>query len=198
LFKYIGFNPITFILFYHKKLHNKYFTPFSLIRLIDYFITSRLAYGLSGYLDHNARMKQLNLVLTTHLKSIFDLPIQTSHKLIHLLIGEPDIQTRLTLRLLKNWFKYRNHFGVFPEKLRVALTKYFGAEKLIDEKKINYEAEKTRLFDVDLNEKALEAFGVRIRSKHADFLKKHIYVYSTLEDYYLIRYFTKTCKADCS
>jgi len=91
-------------------LHKKYFTPFSLIRIIDYFIKSRISYGLCCFLDNPSAMKKLEDTLVRHLKSIFDLPKSTSHRRILATLGESEIKMRLAVRLLKNWHKYRKNF----------------------------------------------------------------------------------------
>jgi hypothetical protein len=89
----------------NKMLQQKYFTPFSLLRIIEYFVKSRLSYGVSCFLDVKPQMAKLNLLLLQHLKSMFGLPINTSHRRLQIVLGEPDIHIRLVVRLLKNWHK---------------------------------------------------------------------------------------------
>jgi hypothetical protein len=64
----------------NKMLQKKFFTPFSLLRISDYFVKSRLSYGLSCFLDNKSAMKAIENTLLKHLKSIFDLPQKTSHR----------------------------------------------------------------------------------------------------------------------
>ena len=51
----------------NRMINKKYFTPFSLIRIIEYFNQSRLSYGLCCFIDYNSEMKRLNLILMTNL-----------------------------------------------------------------------------------------------------------------------------------
>jgi hypothetical protein len=44
----------------------------------------------------------------------------------------------------------------------------------------------------ELSDKKL---GFQIRSRHCEFLKNYIYTWHLLGDYYLVKYFTHTCKA---
>ncbi len=64
-------------------------TPFSFIRIIDYFVKSRLSYGLCCFLASIGIMKLIDNTLSTHIKSIFGLPKSTSHELLRVVIGEP-------------------------------------------------------------------------------------------------------------
>ena len=83
-------------------LHKKYFTPISLVRIIDYFVKSRLSYGLCYFLDCPSSMKKIELAsFAQHPKKIFGLPIYTSHRRLHVTFGEPDLNVRLALRLLR-------------------------------------------------------------------------------------------------
>ena len=54
-------------------LHKKYFSPFTLIRIVDYFVKSRLSYRLSCFMDSPATIKKIYLTLSRHLKKIFGL-----------------------------------------------------------------------------------------------------------------------------
>jgi hypothetical protein len=62
---------------YLKKnhmLHKKYLSPYTLVRLIEYFVRSRFAYGMSCFLDQNVVMTDITdiqKILMRHIKSIF-------------------------------------------------------------------------------------------------------------------------------
>ena len=95
-------------------LQKKYFTPLSLIRVVDYFVKSRISYGLCCFLNNAAMMDKLDDLLMRHLRGIFGLPRNTSGRKLRLVIGEPKIACRLAVRLLRNWHKYKMHFGEYP------------------------------------------------------------------------------------
>jgi hypothetical protein len=175
-------------------LQQKYFTPFSLLRIIEYFVKSRLSYGVSCFLDVKSQMVKLNLLLLQHLKSMFGLPINTSHRRLQLVLGEPDIHIRLVVRLLKNWHKYFNHFKEYPEKLRATLKLYFNDQE-ISEYPCDYEPLKARLTHENLSELNKEYPEHTIRYGHREFLKKYVFTYPNKRDFYLIRFFTNTTKA---
>jgi hypothetical protein len=96
-------------------LHKKYFSAFSLIRLIEYFVRSRLSYGMCCFLDQKATMGRIHTTIIKHIKAIFGLPKNTSHERLQLVLGIPELKYRLAVFLLKNWHKYKDHFGVYPE-----------------------------------------------------------------------------------
>ena len=75
-------------------------------------------------------MRSIEKSLLKHLKSIFDLPENTSHRRLQVFLGEPDLRIRLSIRLLKNWHKYKKHFGEEPEIVKKALKKYFSEDIL--------------------------------------------------------------------
>ena len=55
------------------RLLKKYFSPNNLIRICDYFVKSRVSYGLCCFVENNSVMKRINRNLVTHLKGIFRL-----------------------------------------------------------------------------------------------------------------------------
>ena len=79
-------------------------------------------------------MKMIDKRLMKHLKGIFSLPTNTSHDRLQLTLGEANVSYRLAVRLLKNWFKYKNHFDEYPEIYRGVLLKYFSNEEVETEK----------------------------------------------------------------
>jgi hypothetical protein len=95
-------------------LHRKYFTPTTLLRLVDYIVKSRLSYGLCCFIDNHSAMVTLENALSKHMKSIFGLPRETSHRRLRLTLGEPDLKVRLACRLIKYWHRYKEHFGDYP------------------------------------------------------------------------------------
>jgi len=173
-------------------LQKKYFTPFSMIRIIEYFVKSRLSYGVSCFLDIESEIRKLHLVLIQHIKSLFGLPINTSHKRLQLVLGEPDIQVSLAVRLLKNWHKYCEHYGEEPEKLKPALKKYFTDEELAGP--CDYKALKVRLTHNNLLEINKSYPEHKIRFNHREFLNKYVFTHPDKRDFYLIRFFTNTTK----
>ena len=174
----------------NSMLQNKYFSPFSLLLIVEYFVKSRLSYGLSCFLDVKTEMKKLNLVLLEHLKSIFKLPKNTSHKRIQMVLGEPDIHVRLAMRLLKNWHKYQAHFGEFPELMRPVLLTYFSQEELKTAQ--DYETLKNRMIDQNMQLINQGYTEHQIRKDHRGFLKKFVFNHPDNRDFYLIRFFTNT------
>jgi hypothetical protein len=81
-------------------------------------------------------LDKISKAILTHLKSIFNLPINTSHKRLAKLMAIPDIRLTLGLRLLKIRNKYILHFGELPTIYDAALSEFFGAEVLSDRKQI--------------------------------------------------------------
>jgi len=110
-------------------IHKKYFTM-SLIRIIDYFVKSRISYGLCCFLENAAIINRLETILVKHLRSIFGLPQNTSEKKFRLTIGEPRIVRRLAVRMLKIWHKYKMLFGEFHLFYEKVLRKYFSLDEL--------------------------------------------------------------------
>ncbi|MFM7851446.1 MAG: RNA-directed DNA polymerase, partial [Flammeovirgaceae bacterium] len=180
----------------NKMLHKKFFTPFSLIRIADYFVKSRLSYGLCCYIDNKVAMESIEKTLLRHLKSIFDLPENTSHRRLQIVLGEPDLRVRLSIRLLKNWHKYKEHFEEEPEAVKKVLTTYFSEEELSNTPTTaQYEALKSDLINKNLCEKGnKEYLGVTLRNNHREFLKKYVFCYPDRRDFLVIKYFTRTCK----
>ena len=79
-------------------------------------------------------MKMIDKTLMKHLKGIFSLQTNTSHDRLQLTLGEANVSYRLAVRLLKNWFKYKNHFDEYPEIYRGVLLKYLSKEEIETEK----------------------------------------------------------------
>ena len=180
----------------NRMLHKKYFTPMSLIRITNYFVKSRISYGLSCFLDCKSALARLENTMITHIKSIFGVPTNTSHKRLMVILGEPEIKYSLSIRLLKNWYKYKEHFGEYPLKFKKTLLEYFKEEELnsVDMKSQDYEKHKIRLVDENLKNRAGEFLECELRNDHKEFLKKYIFCYPDLRDFYLIRFFTNTTK----
>jgi uncharacterized protein (UPF0147 family) len=180
-------------------LHKKYFTPFSLIRIIDYFVKSRISYGLCCFLDNPSAMKRLEDTLVRHLKSIFDLPKNTSHRRILATLGESEIKMRLAIRLLKNWHKYRENFGQYPILYENTLLKYFDNKDLYPLKysDVDIKCLKDNLINNNIRKSASDFLPCRIRDNHREFLKKHIFNWPDLRNWHLLRYFTHTTKGTC-
>jgi len=70
-------------------LQKKYFTPLSLIRVVDYFVKSRISYGLCCFLNNAAMMDKLDDLLMRYLRGIFGLARNTSGQKLRIVIGEP-------------------------------------------------------------------------------------------------------------
>jgi len=181
-------------------LHKKYMTPFSFIRIIDFFVKSRLSYGLCCFLDSPGTMNMIDTTLSRHLKSIFGLPKGTSHELLRVVIGEPDIRVRLSLRLLKVWHKYKEHFGIYPLLFQKVLLKYFSifdvfpVGKGLENLRSRYWTIKSDLISENLNKKAQKYMDLKIRNDHADYLKNYFFSFTDLRSFYVIRYFTRCTK----
>ena len=172
-------------------IHRKYFTPYSLIIIIEYFVKSRISYGLCCFLDNPSSMKRLEDVLARHLKSIFGLPSNTSHRRML-----AEIKMRLAVRLLKNWHKYKENFGEFPTLYEPVLLRYFDRTDLYPERagEVDFRALRDKLISENIRESAKEFLPVEIRDKHRDFLKKHVFSWYDLRNWHVIRYFTHTTK----
>jgi hypothetical protein len=179
----------------NKMLHKQYFTPFSLIRIINYFVKSRLTYGLCCFLYNRTAINKLQHTLISHLKSIFDLVTNTSHLRIQIVLGEPDIHIRLAMRLLKNYFKYVRHFREIPGIYVEILKQYYGEDFDSIESNTNMKY-KTILNDqIDKNLKAIgEKYEIEIRNNHREFLKNYVFVFPDRFDYLIIKFFLKTTK----
>ena len=186
-------------------LHKKYFTPMSLIRIVDYFVKSRISYGLCCFLINKSEMNKIEQTLVKFLKSILGVPLNTSHRRLMLVIGEPDLTVRLSLRLLKNWHKYKEQFGEYPLMYENILRKFFEinyGEQIIfpsitdeiEEKLFCYKDIKFKIINDNLKMKAKDYLPCEIRLNHRDFLKKHVFNWTDLRNFHLIRYFTHTTK----
>jgi hypothetical protein len=60
---------------------------------------------------------------------------------------------------------------------------------------INYDALKNTLVDNNLRALSNKKLGILIRRNHSEFLKRFVYTWHTKGDYFIISYFTGTCKA---
>jgi hypothetical protein len=141
-------------------------------------------------------MKRLEDVLARHLKSIFGLPANTSHRRMLATLGEPEIKMRLAVRLLKNWHKYRENFGEFPTLYEPTLLKYFEKKDLYPEKigEVDFQALRNKLINENIRESAKEFLPVEVRDGHREFLKKNIFSWCDLRNWHAIRYFTLTTR----
>jgi hypothetical protein len=74
-------------------LHKKYFSAFSLIRLIEYFVRSRLSYGMCCFLDQKATMGRIDTTLIKHIKAIFGLPKNTAMRDFNLYLAYLSLNT---------------------------------------------------------------------------------------------------------
>ena len=102
----------------YSWLKRKYFTPKSLLVLIDYFIKSRLMYGMCLFMETKRNLDRLNKTVMRHIVHMLGLPNNTSHDRLRIILGEPDIETKLAIRLLKIYHKYKKHFSESPEEYR--------------------------------------------------------------------------------
>jgi hypothetical protein len=75
--------------------------------------------------------------------------------------------------LLKNWHKYKYHFGVYPKYFRGTLKEYFSDEMLNDP--IDYEVLKNELIDHSLRRLSTDKLGFEIKERHSEYLKNYIY-----------------------
>ena len=181
----------------NRMLQQKYFTPFSLLRIFEYFVKSRVSYGISCFMDDSTQINRLSTVLFEHLKSLYGLPVNISHKRLQLVLGEPDIQVRLAIRLLKNWHKYVDHFKEAPEKLRPVIEKYFEAN-VITSPVCDYNALKSEMIHRNLVKISKDYPEHRIRVDHREFLKKYVFTHPDKRDFFLIRFFTNSTKGTCN
>jgi hypothetical protein len=142
-------------------------------------------------------MKAIENTLLKHLKSIFDLPENTSHRRLQVVLGEPDLRVRLSVRLLKNWHKYKEHFEEEPEVVKQILKTYFIHDDLErTSSTTQYEEIKRTLINKNLSSgKGNEEYlGVTLKENHKEFLKKYVFCYPDKRDNLVMKYFTRTCR----
>ena len=169
----------------NRILQKKFFTSYSLITACDYFIKSRLGYGISCFLDNESAMRSIEKSLLKHLKSIFDLSENPSHRRFQVLLGEPDLRIKLSIRLLKNWHKNKKYFEEEPEIVKKALKKYFS-EDILNSQMHEYDQLKSTLINKNLSDKGEEKYlGEPLRDNHKQFLKKYVFSYPYKRDYFL-------------
>ncbi len=182
----------------YNWLNRKYFTPKSLLEIINYFIKSRFLYGMSLFMDTRRNLERLDSAIMKHIKSIFKLPFNSSHDRLRILLAEPEIEYKLAIRLLKIYHRYKYHFGESPDKYRKQLLLYFD-EEVVDEKvDVDYKHLGYELEYENLNSLFLEKYpdmGFKLRHNHKDFIKTHIYNSLNLRDYYFLKYLGQLCMA---
>jgi len=84
-------------------------------------------------------MRSIEKSLLKHLKSIFDLPKNTSHRKLQVVLGESDLRIHLRVGLLKNWHKFKKHIGEEPKLVKKELKKYYSEDILNSQTAENYE-----------------------------------------------------------
>jgi hypothetical protein len=141
-------------------------------------------------------MKKIQNTICTHLKSIFNLPKNTSGLRLLVVLGEPRVEIKLAYRLLLNWHKYKSHFGEYPELFREILEKYFEKNVLSDYSKLS-KTFSEKLYDSKLKEMGAEC-QISLRDSHRDYLKRFWFTHPTNGDYLLIMFFTNTTQASNS
>jgi hypothetical protein len=166
----------------NKYLHREYFSVNSLLCIIEYFIKSRLSYGMCCFLNNKKAISSLHKTLMRHIKSILGLPEYTSHRQIQLVLGIPDIEITLLLRLVKNLKKYKEHFkdeaivySNLIEKYNDDINKYSDFNEL-----------KQELINKNIVSK--DKYNVNIRDNHKDYIKKHYFNHNDKNNFYFIRY----------
>ncbi len=102
-------------------------------------------------------MRSIDKSLLKHLKSIFDPSENTSYRRLQVVLGEPALRIRLSIRLLKNWHKYKEHFGEEPEIVKKALKKYFNEGDLTSLSSELYKLKST-LINMNLKWKGYEEY----------------------------------------
>ncbi len=107
-------------------------------------------------------------------------------------IGEPDISTQLSVRLLKNWHKYVRHFGEQPLLLRNSLLQYFSEVELDGANMENYDTLKQQTVNRSISQLAEELGEFKIRLYHRETIRRYIFTYPDRRDFMLIRWFTNT------
>jgi len=182
------------------SLQKQYFSPVSLIRLIDLFVKSRLSYGISCFLDCPSEMNKVEKILTSHLKSMFNLPVGTSHRRLLVTLGEPDLNITLATRLLNTWHKYKKQFDEYPPMYEKVLLKYFKLHDLYPTTdlgycKANIGIIKRNLINENIINKSLDFLKYKVRPNHRSYLKQYIFTFPNLQNFHVIRYFTHTCKS---
>ena len=92
------------------------------------------------------------------------------------------------------------HFGEYPAYYEKILKKYFEESELYPENGVTLDFYKIkfRLLNNDLKEMSEESLGLEIRNDHREFLKRNLFNWCDLRNFYLIRYFIVTTKGTCS
>ena len=181
----------------YSWLKRTYFTPNGLMVLIEYFIKSRLLYGMSLFIDTQKNIYRLDKCMMSHMKTILGCKYNTSHEKLRLMVGEPEIKIRLALRLLKTYHKFIQHFNYEPMKFKRMLKSYFDDED-IDDININYSALSSNMINANLSEifdRNFGNFNMKLRRNHRGFVRKYIFSSWNIKDYYFLKYIGKTCRA---
>ena len=167
----------------------------TLVRICDYFVKSRLSYGLCCFLDCPSSVKLVENSLAKDMKGILGLPTNTSHRRLYVLLGEPDLEIRLAIRLLKNWHVYKRQFEDYPKMYEKTLLKYFSNDNLYKEDEFKSEDIKKALFKENIKAKAIGFMNVEIRANHDSWIKTKLFTYSDKRNFHLIRYLSHTTRA---
>jgi hypothetical protein len=112
----------------YSWLKKRYFTPKSLMILIDYFIKSRLMYGMCWFMRTRNNVEGLDSAAMKHICKMYGLSPNTSQDRIRIILAEPNIEIKLAIRILKILYKYRKHFKDSPSSYRKQLIRYFSEE----------------------------------------------------------------------
>ena len=177
-------------------LRKKYFSPSSLMTIIELFIKSRLTYGMCCFMGVERNLTRLDQSIMRHIVSILNLPKNISFKRLRIVLGEPEIHVRLSIRLLKVYHKYRRHFGEEASKFREQLYKYF-TDIEIDSDEIDYNKKRDAMIHENLN-KIISGYydgKYKVRFGHRGFLKKYLYNHHNFGDQRIIRFFAGVTKA---
>jgi hypothetical protein len=61
-------------------------------------------------MDTKRNLERINNTVMRHIIHMLEMPSNTSHDRLRIILGEPDIEIKLAIWLLKLYHKYRRHF----------------------------------------------------------------------------------------
>ena len=78
--------------------------------MLGYFHKSRLLYGLPAFLEQKSRIKRIENIVISNIKSLLKLANRTNTERLKIELGLPDLYTYLVQRLIKLTIKYEKIF----------------------------------------------------------------------------------------
>jgi len=144
------------------------------------------------FLGVRKNIDRLDKTVMKHIVSMFNLPKNTSYNRLRIIFGEPNIEYKLAIRLLKVYHKYKNHFQESSEIFKKLLNEYFDDSILSGVyDKAGYDSLAAGLVHDNLTEifnKYYGEMGFKLRNNHRRFLMRVVYKGFNKKDFYFARY----------